>query len=89
MNAVILAVRIVVVQKFLEHILSEILPAYSDRSFCFLRTGGRGLGGPLSKTSKPLLLWPPKLHTTMDSSFPASGHNFIDTMTLSEVITTS
>ena len=33
MNAVILAVRIVVVQKFLEHILSEILSAYSDRSF--------------------------------------------------------
>ena len=33
MNAVLLVIRIVIVQKFLEHILSEILPAYSDRSF--------------------------------------------------------
>ena len=86
MTAVLLVVRIVIVQKLFRQRFCLPIPT---GLFFSLRTGGRGLGGPPSKTSKPLILWPPKLHTTMDSSFPASGHNLIHTMTLSEVITTS
>ena len=49
--------------------------------FVSLPATGGGLQRPPAITSKPLMLWPPKLHRKMYLSFPTFGDNLVDTMT--------